>query len=57
MTPEEIKAAREKLGLTQAEFAKAFQVSPRAIRAGSMASATGARTLSRPSSRSWSSSR
>jgi transcriptional regulator with XRE-family HTH domain len=32
MTPEEIKAAREKLGLTQAEFAKAFQVSPRAIR-------------------------
>ena len=32
MTPDEIKAAREKLGLTQAEFAKAFQVSPRAIR-------------------------
>jgi transcriptional regulator with XRE-family HTH domain len=32
MTPEEIKGAREKLGLTQVEFAKAFQVSPRAIR-------------------------
>jgi len=32
MTPDEIKAAREKLGLTQAEFAKVFQVSPRAIR-------------------------
>jgi transcriptional regulator with XRE-family HTH domain len=32
MTPEEIKAAREALGLTQIEFAKAFQVSPRALR-------------------------
>ena len=32
MTPEELKAARGKLGLTQAEFAKAFQVSPRAVR-------------------------
>jgi transcriptional regulator with XRE-family HTH domain len=32
MSPEEIKAAREALGLTQVEFAKAFQVSPRAIR-------------------------
>ena len=32
MTPDEIKAARETLGLTQVEFAKAFQVSPRAIR-------------------------
>lgn len=31
MTPEEFKAAREKLGITQIEFAKAFQVSPRAV--------------------------
>lgn len=31
MTPDEVKTAREALGLTQAGFAKAFQVSPRAI--------------------------
>lgn len=31
MTPKQLKAARTALGLTQAEFAKAFQVSPRAI--------------------------
>lgn len=31
MTPEELKAARVELGLTQHQFAKAFQVSPRAI--------------------------
>lgn len=31
MTPEELKAARLVLGLTQTEFAKAFQVSARAI--------------------------
>ena len=31
MTPDEIKAARVKLGLTQIEFARVFQVSPRAI--------------------------
>jgi transcriptional regulator with XRE-family HTH domain len=31
MTPERLKAARAALGLTQAEFAEAFQVSPRAI--------------------------
>jgi transcriptional regulator with XRE-family HTH domain len=31
MTPEELKSARAALGLTQAEFAKAFQISPRAI--------------------------
>jgi DNA-binding transcriptional regulator YiaG len=31
MTPEELKAAREKLGLSQSEFAKAFQVSLRAV--------------------------
>jgi DNA-binding transcriptional regulator YiaG len=31
MTPEELKAAREKLGLTQAEFAKAFQVDVRTV--------------------------
>jgi DNA-binding transcriptional regulator YiaG len=31
MTPSEFKAAREALGLTQEEFAKTFQVSPRAV--------------------------
>jgi DNA-binding transcriptional regulator YiaG len=31
MTPDELKAARVELGLTQPEFAKAFQVSPRAV--------------------------
>jgi DNA-binding transcriptional regulator YiaG len=31
MTPDEFKAARLELGLTQIEFAKAFQVSPRAV--------------------------
>lgn len=31
MTPEEFKAARIALGLTQPEFAKAFQVSSRAV--------------------------
>jgi DNA-binding transcriptional regulator YiaG len=31
MTPQELKAARAKLGLTQPEFAKAFHVSPRAV--------------------------
>lgn len=31
MTPEEFKAAREALGLTQIEFAKVFQVSSRAV--------------------------
>jgi DNA-binding transcriptional regulator YiaG len=31
MTPEELRQARDKLGLTQTEFAKAFQVSPRAV--------------------------
>ena len=31
MTPEELKAAREQLGLTQVEFAKAFDVSLRAV--------------------------
>jgi DNA-binding transcriptional regulator YiaG len=31
MTPEELKAARENLGLTQPEFAKAFEVSVRAV--------------------------
>jgi transcriptional regulator with XRE-family HTH domain len=31
MTPGEFKAARVKLGLTQTEFAKVFQVSPRAV--------------------------
>jgi DNA-binding transcriptional regulator YiaG len=31
MTPEELKAARAKLGLTQAEFAKAFQVDLRTV--------------------------
>jgi transcriptional regulator with XRE-family HTH domain len=31
MTPERLKTARAALGLTQAEFAEAFQVSPRAI--------------------------
>jgi transcriptional regulator with XRE-family HTH domain len=31
MTPKQLKAARKALGLTQAEFARAFQVSPRAI--------------------------
>jgi DNA-binding transcriptional regulator YiaG len=32
MTPDEFKAARATLGLTQVEFAKAFQVSQRAVR-------------------------
>lgn len=31
MTPDELKAARVELGLTQPEFAKVFQVSPRAV--------------------------
>ena len=31
MTPKTLKAARAALGLTQAEFAKAFQISQRAI--------------------------
>jgi transcriptional regulator with XRE-family HTH domain len=31
MTPQKLKAARERLGLTQHQFAKAFQVSPRAV--------------------------
>lgn len=31
MNPDEIKAARAKLGLTQAEFAKAFAIDLRAI--------------------------
>jgi DNA-binding transcriptional regulator YiaG len=31
MTPDEIKAARAKLGLTQAEFAKAFQIDVRTV--------------------------
>jgi transcriptional regulator with XRE-family HTH domain len=31
MTPKTLKAARAALGLTQAEFAEAFQVSPRAV--------------------------
>lgn len=31
MTPDEIKAARAQLGLTQAEFAKAFQVDLRTV--------------------------
>jgi transcriptional regulator with XRE-family HTH domain len=31
MTPKQLKAARTALGLTQAEFAKAFHVSPRAV--------------------------
>jgi DNA-binding transcriptional regulator YiaG len=31
MTPDELKAARAQLGLTQPEFARAFQVSPRAV--------------------------
>jgi DNA-binding transcriptional regulator YiaG len=31
MSPDELKAARVQLGLTQPEFAKAFQVSPRAV--------------------------
>ena len=31
MTPEELRAARAKLGLTQAEFAKAFQVDIRTV--------------------------
>ena len=31
MTPDELKAARATLGLTQHEFAKAFEVSPRAV--------------------------
>jgi transcriptional regulator with XRE-family HTH domain len=31
MTPKQLRAARRGLGLTQAEFAKAFQISPRAI--------------------------
>lgn len=31
MTPDELKAARAQLGLTQSEFARAFQVSPRAV--------------------------
>jgi transcriptional regulator with XRE-family HTH domain len=31
MTPEQLRAAREQLGLTQAEFAEAFSVSPRAV--------------------------
>jgi transcriptional regulator with XRE-family HTH domain len=31
MTSKQLKAARKALGLTQVEFAKAFQVSPRAI--------------------------
>jgi DNA-binding transcriptional regulator YiaG len=32
MTPDELKAARAALGLTQPEFALAFQVSERAVR-------------------------
>ena len=32
MTPDELKAARSTLGLTQVEFARAFQVSQRAVR-------------------------
>ena len=32
MTPEELKAARSTLGLTQVEFAEAFRVSQRAVR-------------------------
>jgi transcriptional regulator with XRE-family HTH domain len=31
VTPDEFKAARAKLGLTQHEFAKVFEVSPRAV--------------------------
>ena len=31
MTPNELKAARAALGLTQSEFAHVFQVSPRAV--------------------------
>ena len=31
MTPDELKAARARLGLTQPEFARAFQVSARAV--------------------------
>jgi DNA-binding transcriptional regulator YiaG len=31
VTPEQLKSAREKLGLTQPEFAKAFDVSLRAV--------------------------
>jgi DNA-binding transcriptional regulator YiaG len=31
MTPEQLRAAREKLGLTQPEFAEAFGVSLRAV--------------------------
>jgi DNA-binding transcriptional regulator YiaG len=31
MTPKQFKAAREKLGLTQPEFAEAFKVSLRAV--------------------------
>lgn len=31
MTPEELKAARAELGLTQPEFARVFKVSPRAV--------------------------
>jgi DNA-binding transcriptional regulator YiaG len=31
MTPEELKSAREQLGLTQEEFAAAFEVSLRAV--------------------------
>ena len=31
MTPDELKAARAKLGLTQPEFARVFRVSPRAV--------------------------
>lgn len=31
VTPNQLKAARTALGLTQAEFARAFHVSPRAI--------------------------
>jgi transcriptional regulator with XRE-family HTH domain len=31
VTPTELKAARAQLGLTQPEFARVFQVSPRAV--------------------------
>jgi len=31
MTPLELKAARDSFGLTQPEFARVFQVSPRAV--------------------------
>ena len=49
MTAEEVKAARESLGLTQAEFASAFRVSLRAIGGWEQGSRNGRPSIIPPS--------